>query len=45
MSNKKSNQEESTPEVNETPQAEAQQPIATLLSSISYTDQADYEKF
>lgn len=30
----------------ETPQAEGNaQPIATLLSSISYTDQADYEKF
>ena len=29
----------------ETPQTENAQPIATLLSSISYTDQADYEKF
>lgn len=29
----------------ETPQTEAQQPIATLLSSISYTNQEDYEKF
>jgi len=44
MANKKNANSETTTAV-ETPQAEAQQPIATLLSSISYTDQADYEKF
>jgi hypothetical protein len=49
MENKKNTNSETTNEV-ETPQAETQQaetpqPIATLLSSISYTDQADYEKF
>jgi hypothetical protein len=44
MANKKNANSETTNPV-ETPQAEAQQPIATLLSSISYTDQADYEKF
>jgi hypothetical protein len=44
MANKKNANSETTTTV-ETPQAEAQQPIATLLSSISYTDQADYEKF
>jgi hypothetical protein len=49
METKNNTNSETTNEV-ETPQAETQQaetpqPIATLLSSISYTDQADYEKF
>lgn len=44
MANKKNTNSETTNAV-ETPQTETPQPIATLLSSISYTDQADYEKF
>jgi len=50
MENTKNTNSETTNEVEtanevETQQAETPQPIATLLSSISYTDQADYEKF
>lgn len=43
MSNKTNN--EKTTEVSQEMPADQSAPIATLLSSISYTNQEDYEKF